>query len=161
MASAVELRPVGDVAPLAEAIVTRFRRDAAPLLGDAEVHHIGATSFGGGWTKGDVDVNVRVEPDRFDELVQTLRGRYDVAQPENWTPTFASFAADRLGIQVTAIGSADDFLLYLRDRLVADPELRARYDEVKAEAAPAGPDAYWRAKDAFLRGLLAERSPLT
>jgi GrpB-like predicted nucleotidyltransferase (UPF0157 family) len=164
-ASAVELRRVAEFAALANEIVARFSRDAAPLLGEAEVHHIGATSFGEGRTKGDVDVNVRVQPEQFDELVAALRGRYDVAQPDNWTHTFASFGMDDyalpLGIQVTVIGSDDDYLVYLRDRLLADPQLRERYDEVKAAAAAGGADAYWRAKDAFLRGLLAERPPLT
>lgn len=153
----MKLRPVADVVAAANELVEGFRRDAAPLLAGAEVHHIGATSFGHGWTKGDVDVNVRVEPDRFDELVAALRSRYEVAQPQNWTPTFASFTTGDLGIQVTAIGSDDDYLLYLRDRLRDDPELRTRYDAIKAGAAPAGADAYWRAKDAFLRSLLAER----
>jgi GrpB-like predicted nucleotidyltransferase (UPF0157 family) len=157
----VKLRPVAEVADEAQERVDRFRREAAPLLGGTEVHHIGATSFGGGWTKGDVDVNVRVVPERFAELVAALRDHYEVAQPQNWTPTFASFATGELGVQVTAAGSDDDYLLYLRDRLRDDPGLRARYDAVKAEAAPGGPDAYWRAKDAFLRALLAERPPLT
>lgn len=152
---------MAEVAKAAEETVDRFRKDAAALIEGAEVHHIGATSFGDGHTKGDVDVNVRVEPARFDELVARLRARYEVAQPQNWTPTFASFAGGELGIQVTAIGSPDDYLLYLRDRLLAEPQLRERYDAIKAEAAPHGADAYWRAKDAFLRALLAERPPLT
>ena len=58
-----------------------------------------------------------------------------------------------LGVQVTVIGSADDFLLGLRDRLRADPELLRRYDEVKAAAAAGGADAYWEAKDRFLQEL--------
>lgn len=157
----MKLRPAGEVAEAAHDAVERFRREAAPLLEGAEVHHIGATAFGAGLTKGDVDVNVRVEPERFEQVVVALRARYEVAQPQNWTSTFASFATGELGVQVTAIGSPDDYLLYLRDLLAADPELRERYDAVKAEAAAGGPDAYWRAKDAFLRALLAERPPLT
>ncbi len=33
--------------------------------------------------------------------------------------------------------------------LLGRPEVRAAYDRVKRESAPEGPEAYWRAKDAF------------
>jgi hypothetical protein len=75
--------------------------------------HIGATSLPDGLTKGDVDVNVRVPADRFDEAVRELSSRYERAQIQNWTPTYASFADGAeellLGIQVTVVGAADDF----------------------------------------------------
>lgn len=91
--------------------------------------------------------------------VDALRGRFDVAQHEHWAPTFASFSTDQyalpLGIQVTVIGSAADFLLTLRDRMLAEPNLLRDYDERKLRAAPLGAAAYWEAKDAFLRELLA------
>src|SRR5262245_49118787 len=121
----IELVDVRELASAAEEVVAAFERDHADLLGHAEVHHIGATSLPAGHTKGDVDVNVRVEEARFDRLVAALGERLAVAQPENWTPTFASFAADAyqlpLGVQVTVVGSDSDFLLALRDRLRADP----------------------------------------
>lgn len=158
MTPAVELRDVTSVAALAEEIVAQLVAATAPALPSAEFHHIGATALGAGSTKGDVDVNVRVQPAEFDTATHVLSERHDVAQPENWTPTFASFAAQGyplpLGIQLTAIGSDDDFLLALRDRMRNDPDLLLRYDEVKRAAAPAGADAYWEAKNAFLRSLL-------
>ena len=69
----------------------------------------------------------------------------------------ASFSAGGyalpLGIQVTVIGSPDDFLLTLRDRMRADPELLRRYDELKVASAAGGAQAYWEAKDRFLQAL--------
>ena len=113
--------------------------------------------YGIGLTKGDVDVNVRVDESSFPRVVDVLSARLAIAQPENWTSTFASFSADGypipLGVQVTVIGSPDDFLLALRDRFRRDPELLRRYDEVKLAAAGAGSAAYWQAKDEFLREL--------
>jgi len=155
----VELRAVQEVAALANEVVGRFRHDIAGAF-DAEVHHIGATAMSFGHTKGDVDVNVRVEGSTFSAVVTALRGRFAVAQLENWTATFASFACDSyalpLGIQVTVIGSTDDFLLTLHDRIRASPELVRRYDDVKVGAAPRGRTAYWKAKNEFLQRLLAE-----
>jgi GrpB-like predicted nucleotidyltransferase (UPF0157 family) len=156
----VELRDVRDVAPAAREVISSFERDFATVLARAEVHHIGATSLPFGRTKGDVDVNVRVHEDVFPALVSALGERLSEAQRENWSPTFASFSSDAyalpLGVQVTVIGSPDDFLLALRDRMRADPALLERYDEAKRLAAAQGAEAYWRAKNALLRELLAQ-----
>jgi len=153
----VTLHDVADVKDAAAGVVAAFEVEWRGRLGGSEIHHIGATSLPSGRTKGDVDVNVRVPEDQFVPVVETFSARLTIAQPENWTPTFASFSvpghALPLGVQVTVIGSADDFLLGLRDRLRADPELRRRYDEVKAAAAAGGADAYWQAKDRFLQEL--------
>jgi GrpB-like predicted nucleotidyltransferase (UPF0157 family) len=157
----VALVDVRDVAAAACDVIARFERDFAETLAGVEVHHIGATSLPFGHTKGDVDVNLRVGGDAFPALLATLGGRLAEAQRENWTPTFASFSSTAyalpLGIQVTVIGSPDDFLLMLRDRLRTEPGLLRRYDEAKVAAAPGGREAYWSAKDALLRELLPER----
>jgi GrpB-like predicted nucleotidyltransferase (UPF0157 family) len=156
--SAVVLVSVEEIAPRAREVVASFERDYADVLADVEVHHIGATSLPFGHTKGDVDVNVRVDEARFPALVAALDRRLERAQPENWTPSFASFTAAGyalpLGVQVTVIGAPGDFLLALRDRMRADPSLLRRYDEAKLSAAAAGADAYWSAKDALLRELV-------
>jgi GrpB-like predicted nucleotidyltransferase (UPF0157 family) len=156
----IRLVDVQEIAPTASRVVARFERDCADLLADAEIHHIGATAFPFGHTKGDVDVNVRVVQAQFPLLVAGLRERLTVAQPENWSETFASFSAAGyelpLGVQVTTIGSEDDFLLALRDRMRDDPSLLRRYDDTKVAAAADGAEAYWQAKNALLRELLAE-----
>jgi GrpB-like predicted nucleotidyltransferase (UPF0157 family) len=155
----VELRPIEDVRELAGEVVASFRAAIAGAV-PGEVHQIGATAMPVGHTKGDVDVNLRVAPDEFAAAVASLRDRYAVAQPENWTAGFASFSCDDyalpLGIQVTRIGDPDDFLLALNERLQASPELARRYDEVKLGAAGQGRTAYWEAKNAFLQKLIAD-----
>lgn len=155
----IQLRDVKEIAQQAREVVARFERENSDIL-RGEVHHMGATAMPFGHTKGDVDVNVRVEQSAFARLVDALREGFDVAQPENWTPTFASFSSDRyplpFGIQVTVMGSPDDFLLTLRDRMLADHDLLREYDRRKLGAAAAGADAYWDAKNAFLREVLAE-----
>jgi len=157
----VTLLDVRDVAPAACDVISRFERDFAAALAGLEVHHIGATSLPFGHTKGDVDVNVRATPQAFAPLVAELGKRLSEAQRENWTPTFASFSSSAyalpLGIQVTVIGSRDDFLLALRDRMRDDPELLRRYDDAKVAAASGGAEAYWSAKDALLRVVLSDQ----
>jgi GrpB-like predicted nucleotidyltransferase (UPF0157 family) len=154
----VELVDVAEVRAAAEAAVDAFRRDFAPELGEADVHHIGATSLPFGHTKGDVDVNVRVAEGEFAALTAALDGRLERAQEENWTASFASFSTAAygmpLGVQVTVRGSPDDFLLALRDRMRADPELLRRYDELKLAASGGDAEAYGQAKAAFFESIL-------
>jgi GrpB-like predicted nucleotidyltransferase (UPF0157 family) len=162
LANGVELRDVGEVAETADRVVEQFRHSYASLLPGVEIHHIGATAMPFGHTKGDVDVNVRVAAPDFTNVVELFRRTCRIAQPENWTDTFASFACDGyelpLGIQITQVHSENDFLLALRDRMRSDTALLRRYDDCKLSAAPDGADAYWRAKDAFLRPVISSLS---
>jgi GrpB-like predicted nucleotidyltransferase (UPF0157 family) len=156
----VTLVDVQEIAAVARRVVAQFERDFGDVVAHAQVHHIGATSLPFGQTKGDVDVNVRVDEAQFPLMVTALGDRLTVAQPENWSETFASFSAEGyelpLGVQVTVIGSNDNFLLALRDRMRADPSLLRRYNEIKVAAASEGAEAYWKAKDELLRDILAD-----
>jgi GrpB-like predicted nucleotidyltransferase (UPF0157 family) len=133
------------------------------LLSQCQIEHIGATALPDGVTKGDVDINIRVSSDDFAGAVETLRRRFPVAQPDNWSSTFASFSdssrALPVGLQVTVIGSADDFLVPLRDLMRTDAALRREYDRVKRAAATLGPDGYWNAKNEFLTEVVARHFP--
>lgn len=157
-AGPIVLVDVRQVMPKAVEVVALFARDFVGELANAEVHHIGATSLPFGHTNGDVDVNVPVDQNQFSSVVTAFRARLAVAQPDNWTPTFASFSSDAyvlpLGVQVTVFGSPYDFLLALRDRMRADPALLRRYDDAKVAAAKNGADAYWMTKDTILRELI-------
>jgi GrpB-like predicted nucleotidyltransferase (UPF0157 family) len=158
----VNLKPVSEVLPQAERVVSRVRAHLAALLPDAEVHHIGATALPGGVTKGDVDVLVRVSAASFPAAVAALRGEFAVRQPDNWTAEFASFGDDAshelpLGLQVVVKDSQGDFLLFLRDHLLANPDVLAEYNRLKRAHAGEGAQGYWQAKDAFFSRLLAAR----
>lgn len=141
-------------------VVARARTELGELLGGVEIVHIGATALPDGLTKGDVDVNVRVPEDRFDEAVAALSMRYERAQQHNWTATYASFvdptAELPLGVQVTVLGSRDDFLVELHRRLAEDPAVRDAYNRLKQDRAPQGAASYWQAKNEFLGGLHGE-----
>ena len=150
----IALRSVDEIAHDVERVLADLRRELQALVPDVEVEHIGATAMPEGLTKGDVDVNLRVAPDQFDHVVDALSTRFDIAQPQNWTATYASFSVTRraypLGIQVTVFGSDGDVLVEARDLMLASPALREQYDAIKRANAPRGRDAYWRAKNEFL-----------
>ena len=161
MTDPVLLRPVVEVAGRGTEIAAQLADELSLLSATLDVQHVGATSLGAGITRGDVDLAVRVSPSAFAEVVAALKLRFVTAQPQNWTPTYASFTDQRwdlpVGLQVCVVGSPDDFLVALRDLFLREPTLRDSYESVKRQAAGDGPDAYWRAKDAFLRELLTCR----
>jgi GrpB-like predicted nucleotidyltransferase (UPF0157 family) len=160
--NAVVLRDISEFAEAADRMLERFLRVYFSLLPGVEIHHIGATAMPFGHTKGDVDLNIRVAAPDFTYVVEALRRTCRVAQPENWTETFASFACDGyelpLDIQLTQVDSESDFLLALRDRLRSDAALLREYDDCKFSAAPDGAEGYWRAKDAFLGAVTSSLS---
>ena len=157
------LQMADDLAPQVEGILDRVFARLRVLVPDAELHHVGATAISGSLTKGDVDVLVRVSPARFQATVEVLQAHFAVKQPMNWTSDFASFGDDTgyelpLGIQLFVRDSSGDFLLFLRDYFIANPDALADYNRLKMAHADEGPEGYWKAKDAFLAKILASRA---
>jgi GrpB-like predicted nucleotidyltransferase (UPF0157 family) len=131
----------------------RERRRIAAALPDAQIEHVGATAIPGALTKGDLDLNVRVAGARFAAAEAALAGLYARNTASDHSATFAAFTDDALdlGVQLTAIGSAEDFFLRQRDRLLADPRLCAAYDDLKRRFAGQRMVDYRAAKEAFWR----------
>lgn len=158
----ITLCSVSELMPRVTCILDHVRPQLEALVPDAEPHHIGATSIPGAVTKGDVDVLLRVAPDRFAAAVTMLGQHFAIKQPANWTSTFASFGDDTgyelpLGIQVVVKESSEDFFLFLRDYLISNREALGEYNRLKMRHSAAGPESYWTAKDEFLTKILASR----
>jgi GrpB-like predicted nucleotidyltransferase (UPF0157 family) len=152
-----------DLQPVVERILDGLGSSLRALVPDFEPQHIGATSIRGAVTKGDVDVQLRVTRERFPAIVELLTRHFAVKQPANWSSEFASFGDDdryalAVGIQVVVIDASEDSFLFLRDYFLRNPDALEQYNRLKVAAAPDGPEAYWKAKDAFLSGLLTSRT---
>jgi GrpB-like predicted nucleotidyltransferase (UPF0157 family) len=139
------------------AVFARQRAELEALLPKARVEHVGSTAVPGSLTKGDLDICVIVEGEEFERASRVLAERLEIHQPENWSPTLASFTAPPedgidVGVQLVPAGSSDErYFVGWRDRLRADPELRARYDELKRSHQDGGMDAYRAAKERLIR----------
>jgi GrpB-like predicted nucleotidyltransferase (UPF0157 family) len=165
---AVRIRPEADIRAAVQAAFAEHRRRVLELVPEAAVEHVGSTAIRGALTKGDLDLLVRVKADDFDAAVAGLRGVYAIDQPENWTPTFASFsdpraAAPPVGLQLVVAGSAHDALFGpFRDALVADPALLAEYNALKRHNDGEDYERYTDAKAEFVKRVLTRlgrRSP--
>jgi GrpB-like predicted nucleotidyltransferase (UPF0157 family) len=158
--SAIRIRPVGEV-PAEAALSTHRARIARLLPEEAELVHVGSTAVPGALTKGDVDLMVRVSAEEFEAAVRALRADYAVHQPENWTPTYASFVDPEatelpVGVQLVVAGSKDEalfepFIAALR----GDPALLAEYNALKRRLDGSDYERYTREKGEFIERVLA------
>lgn len=157
----VRIRPAAEIRPSVDAAFSAHSTQIAAALPAAEIEHVGSTAIPGALTKGDLDLLVRVPTEQFATAVATLRGLYAVHQPENWTPTYASFVDPRscdppVGVQLAVAGSADDALFApFRDALIADPALLAQYNALKLSLEGADVEHYTDVKGAFVERVLA------
>lgn len=139
-------------------VFARRRVELEAMLPGARIEHVGSTAVPGSLTKGDLDICVTVEGEEFERASRVLAGRFEIHQPENWSATLASFTASPedgidVGIQLVPAGSADELhFVGWRDRLRADPGLRARYDDAKRRHQADGMDAYRTAKEVIILG---------
>lgn len=161
----MDIEPECVLRPKVAAAIERHTGQLAQLLPDSEVEHIGATAVPGALTKGDVDLLVRVPPERFEGAVQVLRSYCAPHYPEDWTPTLASFKEQPevelpVGIQLVIADSADDRLFVRwRELLRKDPDLLARYNEFKSAHAGENYAEYTKAKGQFIEQVLGEAGP--
>lgn len=105
------------------------------IIATTEVHHVGATSVPGSWTKGDLDVCVRVSMEQFSGADDVLAGNFARNVGSTHTSTYSSFKDDsaepQLGIQLVVAGGPEDFFLRLRDRLRTDGALVERLNTLR------------------------------
>jgi len=131
------------------AVVEERVRQVVP---EAVVEHVGSTSLPDGLTKGDLDVQVRVEAGVYEHARGELAAVY-APNPGGFTEEGCSFKDDAtdppLGVHLTIIGGKSDIQHRQRDVLRARPDLRADYDALKRTFQGGDMDEYRNAKDVF------------
>ena len=146
-----------EISEKVEALFTSEKHKLSSLFPDADIEHIGATSVPGSVTKGDLDINVRVDPNDFQWAREILAGLYQINQPDNWTSGFASFKdkCRDLGVQLTALGSVDDFFVAQREYLKNHPEKVTDLNGLKLKFEGKSMDEYREEKGIFFEKLKA------
>jgi GrpB-like predicted nucleotidyltransferase (UPF0157 family) len=144
---------------LAHARDTALEPLRAALPAWADVLEVGSTAVAGVIGKGDIDLLVRVPPERFDEaraIVDSLCARNpDQLSNDQYQGYLVPSALD-VAVQLTVRdGPYDHFLAFL-DALRASPERVERYNALKREWHGEPMDDYRRAKSAFIAEVLRE-----
>jgi GrpB-like predicted nucleotidyltransferase (UPF0157 family) len=165
-AKVTSFKPSETFAAAANDEFERHRAKIAAAVPDADIHHVGGTSLPGALTKGDLDVQIRVTPERFADAASRLAELYAKSKTYAWDEGFAAFEApadgrsDPTAISVVAIGSAYDWCgAALWELLAANSALLRRYNELKTRHDGGSLEDYEEAKSVFFRELLAEHGP--
>ncbi len=144
-----------------------FERVVASLraiLGDVEAHHVGSTAIHGSLSKGDLDIQLRVDAVDFAEMKRKLSVAYRENRGGFWSEVGASFKDDGedppLGVHLTVRGGTDDIQWRHTALLRERPELRQAYDELKRPFDGGDMDRYRRAKADFWERLEATEPEL-
>lgn len=123
-----------------------------------DIQHVGSTSIPGSLTKGDLDIQVRVEQKDFISVRDFLHDNFDQNVGSPYTDSFASFKEDDaippLGIQLTVIDSELDLFTKFRDKLVDNPALLRSYNELKKRHEGESIEKYRQAKSGFITSVL-------
>lgn len=158
----VSFKKSDEIRPHIENIFEKEKLKILSKLSHGEVHHIGSTSVSGLLTKGDLDINVRVEVDQYENAVAVLQEMYQVNQLENWAKDdYASFKGDVSGVdfgaQLTVKNAPHDFFILFRDTLRKNPELVVKYNDLKTHFEGKTMDEYRAEKEKFCRAVLAHK----
>jgi GrpB-like predicted nucleotidyltransferase (UPF0157 family) len=106
------------------------------VLPNAEIEHVGSTAIPGSLTKGDLDVLVRVDRSSFQGADRVLAEMFSRNQGSDKTDSFSAFAdsslSPELGVQLVVVGTEFDTFVDWVTKLTSDGQLRASYDELKA-----------------------------
>ena len=147
-----------------EKIFLKERKRILRAIPSADIQHIGSTAIPGSLTKGDLDIQVRVEQKDFEKAQNALSKMYKPNKGNPPTKTYASFKdADMeipLGVQLTVIGSKEDNFTALRDILVSDEKHLQTYNALKKRYQGKSMREYRKAKGAFVERVL-QTKPFT
>jgi GrpB-like predicted nucleotidyltransferase (UPF0157 family) len=157
----VRFKKTEDIAHEVEAAFVLEEQKLSEVLPHAQIENIAATSVRDSITKGDLDINVRVTPEDFQSAIEVLEVLYEVNQPDNWTAGFASFKDDLrdLGVQLTVIGSPDDYFVAQRDVLRKHPEKVAELNALKEQFEGGNMEEYRKEKGRFFESLDLSSNP--
>lgn len=144
------------------AIFEDLRTRILELLPEVEVLHVGGTSIPGAITKGDLDVQIRVERDQLVSAVMVLEKIVVPNNREMWNGSLAIFRDEityhwKIDILVTAKGFDDDNCYKFRELLINQPDLLEEYNDIKLRWGRGEFRKYKSEKDRFyekLTGLL-------
>ena len=133
------LMPSEEVADLARAVLDEVNALLRRLHIEGSLELTGGSSTPGALTKGDIDLHLRVDPERFGAVLERLDEALSRINLHAWADTLAVYGVegDRpVELAVTPVGSEHDRRFRLAwQRLRSEPTLLAEYNGLKRAAA--------------------------
>ncbi|QTM99047.1 hypothetical protein ERJ70_06875 [Sediminibacillus dalangtanensis] len=142
-------------------VYAKHRKLILEQLPQTEIHYIGSTAVRGSLTKGDVDLQVRVDQQDFPEAKKGLQGMYDVNEGSYQTSFFCGFEGEDelpVGVQLTVMGSEADHFWKTTRFFQAHPSYNEAYNQLKKQFDGKEMEHYRNAKAEFLTDILASEA---
>jgi GrpB-like predicted nucleotidyltransferase (UPF0157 family) len=123
-------------------------------LPHAKIEHVGGTSIPNSLTLGDLDIQIRIKKEKFQEACNLLKNLYHENRKELWTDEFALFhwkdhPVIPMSIILTVIDSAFDEYYKVRDLLKTNPNILEKYNNFKKQFEGKTRQEYKKAKGLF------------
>ena len=142
-----------DIFSIAEKLFLQQKELILALIPSAQIEHVGSSSIKGATNIGDLDIQVRITQENFEQAERVLQSLYTVHHPELRNDQFAIFKSEKhelpIGVMLTVIDSKYDEFHRLRDLFINNSELLARYNELKKSYEGKPVQEYKKAKREF------------
>lgn len=124
----------------------------------ARIDHIGSSAINGAYSKGDLDILIRVPALKFEETRQSIElMNYQVKVGSLRTSSLCmleSLEHSDVAIQLIEQGSQYEFFITFRDELNKDPSLVKKYNDLKLSSTGLSPEDYRSKKSEFIEKVL-------
>lgn len=146
-----------DIRNAARAVVNKVTAEVLEILPHAQVEEIGSTAIAGSLTKGDIDLLVLVDEDKFGNSETLLTAQFAINEMD-LLAYFQSYTLCRdgfdVGLQLTIANEANFKFVAFRNCLRSNPELVEQYNQIKLNAQHCTMDDYRLAKHQFIEAVL-------
>lgn len=146
----------------AEEVVQKHTEIITRAIPTADVHHVGSTAVKGSLTKGDVDLQIRVDEATFDYARSFLDQTYARNEGSSQTSFFGAYEKEDeilpLGLQLTLKHSVVDNFWKVTRYFKENPAITENYNRLKLVHEGKDMDNYRDEKALFMRNLLESES---
>lgn len=131
------------------------------VLPQGEVDHIGSSAIKGAISKGDLDILVRVRPDKMTEAIKAIESlgfkiKEGTLRTESLCMLVTTEFNEDVAIQLIAHGSEFEDFLHFRDKLNSNPDLVIKYNQLKIKSTNLTPNEYRIKKSEFIQKILSQ-----
>lgn len=127
-------------------------------LPEAEVEHIGSSAIKGAYSKGDLDVLVRVSKDKFLPSVKIIESLgFSIKKGTLRTESLCMLEGkDDVAIQLIEAGSQFENFVHFRNKMNRRPDLVEQYNQLKLNCTGLTAEEYRARKSKFIGAILVE-----
>lgn len=140
-----------------EELFQRYKASILNVIPRARVEHVGASAVPGAISKGDLDIFVGVNTERFIESIALLKPLGFSEKSETLRTTelcMLESVTENVALQVVVNGSRFEFFIDFREKLKASAVLLDQYNQLKLMCIGLSEERYRELKSEFIEQVL-------